>query len=368
MARRIAALSARSPRGLLALLSIAAVCCIAYAAGTPSRLELGGWLTEGSQSERGTAILSAQVGYDAEPAYLVALVGTEPITAPSSQVAVTAVSAQIETIDGVTAVVERAPSADGLATVLAVHTELGLDPVRAAEIEAQLRSGLDPGTLGFVVGGSLATQDGARAAALDEAPRLLLLAVPLVLLLLIGSLGVKPALAALLGLLLAGGATVSAIGLLGELTWVGATGIAGAALLSSVLAVEAGAALLFRYREEAATLGPGPEALEYTLQSLLRAAGIGIFSAALVGVSLLVVPIDSVRSIGLGVVVAAVLAPPLGTLPMAAVLTAIGGGQIGETLPLVPDDARIGGGRPRSGRCSPSAVAGGGAWSRSSPR
>jgi uncharacterized membrane protein YdfJ with MMPL/SSD domain len=319
---------------------VIAVCCLAYAAGTPDRLALGGWLTEGSQSERGTAILSAQAGFDAEPAYLVALIGTEPITAPSSEVAVAAVSAQIEAIDGVAAVVERAPSADGLATALAVHTVPGLDPERTAEIGGELRAGLDPGSLGFVVGGSIATQDGARAAALDETPRLLLLALPLLLLLLVGSVGIKPALAALLGALLAGGATVSAVGLLGELTRIEAIGVVGAALLSAVLAVEAGVGLLFRYREESATLGASREALEYTLQSLLRAAAIGMFSAALVGVSLLIVPIDSVRSIGVGVIVASLLAPPLGTLPMAALLSAIGGAQIGETLPLVPDDAR----------------------------
>jgi RND superfamily putative drug exporter len=328
------------------VLVVAAVALGAYSSGAPSRLALGGWLTEGSESERGTAILSAQAGFDAEPAYLVALIGTEPITSPSSEVAVAAVSAQIEAIDGVAAVLDRGPSADGLARALAVHTEPGLDSGRTVRIEDQLRGELDPGALGFVVGGSLATQDGARSAALGEVLGLLLLALPLLLLVLVGSLGIKPALAALLGALLAASAAVSAIGLLGELTTIGAIGVVGAVPLGAVLAIEAGAGLLFRYREEAATLGAGPEALEYTLHSLLRAAGIGMFSAALVGVSLLVIPVESVRSIGVGVIAAALLAPLLGTLPMAALLSATGGAQIGETLPLISEDARSGSGPP----------------------
>ncbi len=58
---------------------------------------------------------------------------------------------------------------------------------------------LDPGALTLTVAGSTAVAEGARDTVLDEAPALLLLVLPLLLLLLTGALGWRPALAAVLG-------------------------------------------------------------------------------------------------------------------------------------------------------------------------
>ncbi len=326
---------------MLVVLVLLTVALGAYAVGVPDRLGIGGGGSGGSQSEEADAILSAELGYEAEPAYLIVLAGAEAITTASSEIAVKTVRGQIEAIDGVAAVVGGEPSADGQITTLAVHTSTDPSPASLAEIGDQLRTGIDPGPLRVLVGGSTATQEGARSIALDEAPKLLLLGLPLLLLLLFGSLGLRPALAALLGALLASGATLAALGLLNELTTIAAVGAGGAVILAAVMATEAAAALLFRYREEAATLGGGPEAIEYSLHNLLRAAAIGMFSAALVGAALLVIPIDFVRSIGAGVVIAALLAPPLGMLSMAAMLSTSPDRQIGEALPLVSDDAHV---------------------------
>ncbi len=54
---------------------------------------------------------------------------------------------------------------------------------------------------------------------------------------------------------------------------------------------------------------------------------------------MLLVPLDWARSIGAGVLAAAVLAPPLALLPMAALLAARAEAEVGEALPLVSDDA-----------------------------
>lgn len=341
MAAPIAALCERAPARVLAVLVLLTIALGAYAVGVPDRLGIGGGATGGSQSEEADAILSAELGYEAEPAYLIALAGVEPITTSSNEIAVETVRSQIEAIGGVAAVLGGEASEDGQTATLAIHSVLDPSPASLAEIGEQLRTGIDPGPLEVFVGGSVATQEGARSAALDEAPKLLLLGLPLLLLLLVGSLGLRPALAALLAALLATASTLAVIGLLNELTTISAVAATGAAILAAVMATEAAAALLFRYREEAATLGSGPETIEYSLHNLLWAAAIGMFSAALVGAALFVIPIEFVRSIGAGVVVAALLAPPLGMLAMAAMLSTGADRQIGGALPLVSDDARV---------------------------
>ena len=340
MAAFISRLSGRAPNALLALLVLALVVLGAYAIGVPERLALGGGQLGGSESANADQRLSDELGYEAQPAYLVILSGAEPITAPSSLVAVESVRGQISLLEGVAEVVELAPSPNGLATLLAIHLESGLEPDQVDAIGGELRSGLDPGALELGVGGSEATQQAARSAALDQAPRLLAIVLPLLILLLAGSLGLRAGLAALIGAGLAGAAVVAAIGALGEAVQIQALAVAAAAPLAVVLAVQSGAALLFRYREESATLGGGSEALEYSIDTLLRGALTGIFSVALVGGALLVIPVDAVRSIGAGVLAAALLGPPLGLLPMAAAISLRAAAEVGQALPLVQDDAQ----------------------------
>ena len=321
MPARIASLCARSPVGVLIVAAALTLAFGAYAIGVPERLALGGGETGGSQSQEADATLSAQLGYEAEPAYIVVLFSREGVTSAADEVAIRTVRSQIETIEGVAAVVEGEPSEDGMATTLAVHAEIDAGAGRLRETGDQLEGEIDPGRLGVHVGGAVATQAGARSAALDEAPKLTLLGLPLLLLVLAGSLGPRPALAALLGAMLAAASTATVLGLLDALTPIAAIATPGAVILATVLAIEAAAALLFRYREEAATLGAGAEALEYSLHNLLGSALVGMLSAALVGAALLVVPIELVRSIGAGVGLAALLGTPLGILPMAALIS-----------------------------------------------
>ena len=54
--------------------------------------------------------------------------------------------------------------------------------------------------------------------------------------------------------------------------------------------MQAATTLLYRYREESATLGGNTEALEYSLHIVVKGAAIGMLSAALAGAGLLLIP------------------------------------------------------------------------------
>ncbi len=340
MASRIATLAARAPRAILAVSAVLAVAFGIYAAGTPDRLGLGGEAPSGSESEETSATLESELGYDPVAAYVVLLAGEDEITSPGSGVAIDTVTSQIMSIKGVAAVGEGAPSEDGSSTALSVHMDPDADASTIADAGERLDSSLDAGGLDVAIAGPAAVGAAARDTVLDAAPALLLLALPLLLLLLGGSLGLRPALVGLLGALLATVAATAALGLVGLAFDLDAISVAAAVPLAAVLAIESAAGLLYRYREESATLGPGTEALEYSLQVVLRGAAIAMFSAALIGAALFAVPIGWLQSVGAGILAAAVLAPPLALLPMAALLALRAEAEVGEALPLVAEGAR----------------------------
>ena len=159
-------------------------------------------------------------------------------------------------------------------------------------------------------------------------------------LLLSAVLGWRAALTALLGSVLAAAVTISVLGLIDVFVALDAIAVPAAGALAAVLAVESAAALLHRYREESATLGAGAEALEYSLHVVLKGAGIAMFSAALIGLALFALPLGWVRSIGAGVIVAALLAPPLALLPMSALIALRPTHEVGKALPLVAEGER----------------------------
>jgi hypothetical protein len=335
--RRIATLWTHSPRTVLVVCALAVIVLSAYAVGVPDRLDLRDGSVAGSQSERAAEALAAELGYDPEPAFVLVLAATEPVGSAAGEVAINTTRAQIEEIEGVVAVREQGRSADGSTAALAVHLARDADADTEADVEAALLGGLDAGPYRLLLGGSVPTAEGARDTILDEAPALELIALPLLLLVLGAALGPWLGLATLLGAVLALSATWALVGLLGELVGLEAISTAAAAPVAVVLAVEAAAALLYRYREESASLGGGSEALEFSLRTVLRGAAIGMFSAALVGAALCAIPVGAVQSVGVGVIVAALLAPPLALPPVAAALSMRAGEEIGEALPLASD-------------------------------
>lgn len=347
MTSRVATLAARSPRALLAACLIAGAALSAYAVGVPERLALGGGSLAGSESARAAEALAAGLGHEPEPAFVLVLSGAEPIDAATGAVAVEAVRGQAEAIAGVAAVRERGTSADGLTTSLAVHLRRGAGGETAAVVAERLGTDLDPGPLELIVGGAEPTAEQARDVVLDDAVPFVLLVLPLLVLVLAAALGLRLGLATLLGALLAVGGSVALLGVLGEVFEIRAIASVAAAVVALVVAVEAAASLLYRYHEESAGLGGGAEALDYSMRSVLRGAGIGIFSAALVGVALYAIPISLVQSVGAGIVVAALVAPALALPPLTAALSLRSEEEVGEALPLVSergsaDDAPLG--------------------------
>lgn len=338
MTARLASISYRAPRAVLVGCLALAVGLGAYAISVPDRLALGGGETGGSESEQARSLLTAELGYDPEAAFVVVLSSAESISAPSSAVAVDTLVAQIESVDGVVAVERDQPSDDGLSITVSAFVSPDHGPEQLRSLESTLRDDLDPGPLDLRVGGSIATDLAVRDVAGAEAPKLTLLALPLLLLLLAATLGWRVAPAALLGAVLASAASVAALGVVAESAEINVLAVVPAAFGAAVLAVEFGTGLLYRYREEAATVGPGSAAMEDSLRTILRAATIGMFSAALVGAGLLLIPIDIVRSLGAGTVAAALLGPLLGVVPVAAAIALGAASESGEALPLISED------------------------------
>lgn len=333
-------LCTRGPGYLLVALLVATLALAAYAVGVPERLALGGGELAGSESEELDARLAAELGYEPEPGYLLLLSSQSAVPPASADVAREALETQVTAIDGVGAIGEPIVAADDSTLLLPVHLDSDVDAPVTESVGEALSRDLDPGPFELLVGGTLANQEQARESALDEAPKLLALAAPLLLLLLVAALGWRPGLAALLGGALAAAAALALLGLVGELTTISASAAIVAPTAAAVLAIEAGAALLVRYREEAATLGGGPEAFEYTLHAVLESTVIAVIAALPAALALLFVPIDFVRSIGAGLGLALLVGPVLGLLALAALLGLRARQEVGEALPLVPDDAR----------------------------
>lgn len=348
MTSRLARLCARSPKALLGALGALTVVLGIYAAGVPERLAPSGGALGGSPSASAAADLAAELGFHPEPALLLVASGAEPLSTPANDVALRTFKGQVESVAGVAAVRESARSGDGRSVLVAVHPEADLDDGAVTAIAEGIGE-LDPGILQVLVGGSHPTAVGARDVLGAEAPALALLALPLLALVLAASLGVRLGAAALLGALLAAAAAVTVVGVLGTVFDLVAVGTVAAALLALLAATESASALVVRYREEAATLGAGADALEYSLGLLTRGLLVGGGSAAFVGVALLAVPMDLVRSTGAALVVAALLGPLLGLLPAAATLALRGREEVGEALPLVRDGEPLESG-PRSYR------------------
>jgi uncharacterized membrane protein YdfJ with MMPL/SSD domain len=341
LARRIASVCGRSPLAVIVLAAVLAVALGAYATTVPDRMALGGGSLGGSESERLADELADELGYQPQAAFQVALTAREAIPPAAEGVAIRVVASQIQAIEGVGEVIEAEAAAGAELTALAVHLSADADAETTAAVSDGLETKLDPGPLELSVGGGVPVQEGARQAALDDAPKLTALVLPLVLLLLAGSLGLRAGMVALLAALLAAAVVVAVLGLLDAVVELQAVAVPLAVLVAATLAIEFAAGLLFRYREESATLGAGAEALEYSLHTMLKAAAIATASAGLVGVALLAIDVEFVRSGGAALLAATLISPLLGLVPMSAALVLRAEAEVGEALPLVADAATV---------------------------
>jgi len=294
----------------------------------------------GSESAEAREILELELGYDPVAVLTVLLrPGAAPVSAASSEVAVETVIAQIEAIEGVGAVRLEQRFEAATSSLLRVHAESGIDAKALVELSSTLEQEVDAGALEADFAGGVTVSDGLEDELRDQAPELLLLALPVLALLLIFGLGLRTGLTALIVAIATGAAAVAVLRLVHVADAQAAVAVPLAGFLGVVLGIESAVGLVRRYREESAVLGAGEESLEYSLEVVARGIVPGAIAVSAVALaSWLIVPLELVDSLSVAVIAAALvavlLAPPL----IVAALAWGGERERGEALPLVAEN------------------------------
>jgi uncharacterized membrane protein YdfJ with MMPL/SSD domain len=333
---RIATISRRRAGLVLCLAALLVPLLAVNAARVLDELPGGGGDPGSGDAADAREALGDRLGWDPIPLAVLTVGGDEPASSATAAVALRALRSQAEAVEGVARAVEGSQSADGRTTAVSIHADPGLPADGAARTLEMLDGVLDPGILTMEVGGPRPTAEGVRAVARGEVGTLQLLVLPLIALILAGSLGVRMAAAALLGTALAVGLAILAIGIASALVPIHAAAAVAAAILALVLAIEATAGLLYRYREEAGTLGAGAEAVEYALRVTAPLTGLAALSAAAIGATMLAVPVPGVASVGAGLIAGAAGAPAALLVALCA-LVLVRDSEPATTLPLVAE-------------------------------
>jgi uncharacterized membrane protein YdfJ with MMPL/SSD domain len=304
MSGRLAAVALERPRAMLIGTLVALALAAVLASATVDRLPLTPQRATGSASDRAADGLRAALGSEADPGIVIVTHGRDPVDSGVYEVALDAISSQVETNPDV-AEVRRGPVArDGRTTALRVYFTDD-DAVAQQRAVAELREELDPGPLEIQVGGEAAVLRDARNGLWGEIGLLELLALPLFVLVLVIAFGVRLAAGPVLAAAIGGLGSAGLMGLAGAP--LSALGIAPAAVIALVVGIEACYALSGRYRDEAAAHGAGETALRATIAAAGRSVAIASFAAAGVAGSAAVIPVPDARSAALGGALAALL-------------------------------------------------------------
>jgi len=319
------------PRAMLVATLAVLVLATALAARAANRVPLAAPETARSESGRAAGELRDGLGREAQPDVLIVSRGREPVDSGVYGVALDVITSQAETAPGV-AEVRRGPvSRDERTTALEVYFHDD-DPRPQHEAVGDLQAELDPGPLDVALGGQAAVLRDARDGLWGELGLLELLVLPLALLVLGVTLGLRlaagPVLAAATGAL----AVLGLIGLFDEAAPLSVLRAAPAAVIALVLGIESCVALAARYRDEAAMLGPGDDALRRTLDTSGRTVVIATLGAAAVVASLAVVPVLDARSVALGGALAALVTGAVALVAMPSLLVL--------SAPDAPEDSR----------------------------
>jgi uncharacterized membrane protein YdfJ with MMPL/SSD domain len=304
MSGRLAAVALERPRAMLIGTLVALALAAVLASATVDRLPLTPQRATGSASDRAADGLRAALGSEADPGIVIVTHGRDPVGSGVYEVALDAISSQVETNPDV-AEVRRGPVArDGRTTALRVYFTDD-DAAAQQRAVAELREELDPGPLEIQVGGEAAVLRDARNGLWGEIGLLALLALPLFVLVLVIAFGVRLAAGPVLAAAIGGLGSAGLMGLAGAP--LSALGIAPAAVIALVVGIEACYALSGRYRDEAAAHGAGETALRATIAAAGRSVAIASFAAAGVAGSAAVIPVPDARSAALGGALAALL-------------------------------------------------------------
>jgi putative drug exporter of the RND superfamily len=307
--------------GLIAVLFVA----VLVAAGAPSSLGLP--LAERSGSESATANdgLAAALHREADPGMVIVTHGGFPVRSGVYRVPLDVISSQVKAQTEVAAVRRGPVSDDERTTALEVYFHSRDEAAQQHAVD-EIDRGLDPGPLSALVGGQEAVAVDARQAAAHDLGRLELLAVPIALIVLLATLGIRLAAGPIL---VSGTAIIGALALLRVAGWiadVSVLGILPGAAIGLTLGVEFCIAFASRYREEARQLRDAAAALHRTIETTGRTILLAAIVAAGGAAGFLLLPIMQARSAALGGALAALLAGGATLAAMPPLVALYGGG------------------------------------------
>ncbi len=235
-----------------------------------------------------------------------ATTGRLPVESGPYRVALRVISAQLSSDPGVASVREGPVSRDGHSTSLAVSLASDDDAARE-QATKRLEAGIDPGPLRVAFGGEVPALLDARDDLSGDFWKLELLVVPVALLVLVGALGPRLAIAPALCAATAIAGALAGLRIAGALADVSLLGIAPAAVLGLALGIEAPCLLAARFRDEVASVRPD-EALRRTVVAAGELAlPLGLAATAATA-GLLATTLDQAPSMWLACVLATVLA------------------------------------------------------------
>ncbi len=237
MARGLADLALRRPWALLAANLAVLAAATVLAVGAPDRLGIGSLaLDEGARGPKRRAARSCDRDHRQPP---------RPLRAG---VALRVISSQVRTDADVVALRRGRVSANGRSTSLLVS--LGGDDTEDQQAVQRIESGIDPGPLSVTFGGEIADLLRARGDLAHDLWKLELLMVPFVALILVGALGLLPALGPILCGATAIAGALAGLRVVAAFTNVSLLGVAPAAAIGLTLGVEAACLVTARVRQE----------------------------------------------------------------------------------------------------------------------
>ena len=330
----------RRPRLVLLLVGLVVAAAVIARVVAPGQLTVGGFTDPGSESAQALEEMQEILGYDPEPGMLVLARADGDLRAPARRRAVAALADRIRG-DPAVGRVEAPFGPRGLDALLADDRRRALllvhfrsaDPETLADPIERLRTttrapGLTLSFGGFAVG----FQDVSEAARSDLV-RAELIAFPLLALLLVVLF--RGVVAAAIPLLIGAAAALCSIVCLRLLS--GTLEISVFALTPPVflglgLAVDYALLLVARYREEAATLGPGPPAVAAALSTAGRTVLFSGLAVAGACAGLLLFPASFLYSMGLAGILVSLLAAAA-ALVITPALLLVAGHRVGVAPP-----------------------------------
>ena len=242
------------------------------------------------------------------------------------QVALDVLTSQAKSDPEVAAVRRGDVSEDGLTTVLEVYFRDD-DTAEQQRAVDRISDALDPGPLSVQVAGEAPTLLDARRALGSQIVGLELLVLPLTVLVLTLTVGLRLAVAPLLAASLAVSGSVAVLvgGRPADLSLVS---VLAAAAVALALALELSLLLVRRHRDELAGEAEPDEAIARAVRMVARPALAASLAGALAALSLLAVQLPAARSAAVGAAVAALLAGLASLAVTPAVLTLWGAGPV----------------------------------------